>query len=133
MQYWSIIFDLFKLLKFKKKISILIVEDTSTDADLLRRYVEKAGKKADVVSTAEEARGALINKQYSIVFIDIRLPLMDGIDLIKFINDNNPKVKNVIIVGEVNDLIALPKGLFVSLIIKPVNLSAIIQTLKVLG
>lgn len=133
MEWIQLALDAIRSIKFKKKVSILIIEDTITDADLLRRYIENAGRKADVVNSAEEGKGALLNKKYSIVFIDIRLPLMDGIALIKYISDNNPDVKNVIIVGEVGDLVNLPKGLFTSIIIKPVNSISVNLALNVLG
>lgn len=117
---------------FKAKSKILVIEDNNYDATIIRQYLEDIGKTCKIVTTAEEAKGALINEKYRIIFTDIRLPLMGGIDLIKYIKERYPFVRNIIVLGEVHDLYKFPNGVFVSIIVKPVTLASIRETIKTL-
>ena len=57
---------------------VLIVEDNPVNQRLARLQVERLGFAADVVSSGEEALGAVERLTYAVVLMDCQMPGMDG-------------------------------------------------------
>jgi signal transduction histidine kinase len=57
---------------------ILVVDDESTVADVLREILEIAGHEVDVAGSGESALRRLAGAQYDILLSDMRMPGMDG-------------------------------------------------------
>jgi CheY-like chemotaxis protein len=66
----------------RKRFRILIVEDNPLDADLLRECLRYYGLTAVVAHTAEGAQDLLTTNGYKLFFVDMRLTLMEGWDLV---------------------------------------------------
>jgi len=64
---------------FSGPVSILLVEDNPINQFVSKKIFQKIGADVDVVSTGNEAIRALEKKKYSLVFMDIQMPGMDGI------------------------------------------------------
>ena len=62
---------------------ILIVEDSPMVQKLFRRALEKHGFKADVSENGREALEFVANTQYDLIFTDLNMPFINGIDFIK--------------------------------------------------
>jgi DNA-binding response OmpR family regulator len=58
--------------------NILIVDDEADLRDLFRKALQDVGYRADVASTAAEARELLEKHRYQLVIVDWRLPDGDG-------------------------------------------------------
>ncbi|KIL37210.1 hypothetical protein SD71_00255 [Cohnella kolymensis] len=83
-------------------IRVLIVEDEPPIARSLKRMIEGHHNSFAVVSMAmngREAVGFLEREQVDVVFTDIRMPLMDGIELMSHLNITNPDILKVAISG----------------------------------
>jgi len=63
----------------------LIIEDDRTSRLLLERSLQKRGQIAIAVASAEEAIRALDAKFYPLILLDIGLPGMNGLDLIRLL------------------------------------------------
>ncbi|WP_339316067.1 PAS domain S-box protein [Paenibacillus sp. FSL R10-2734] len=61
-------------------MSILIAEDHPVNQQLMRAYLKKRGYVPDIASNGEEAVRAVLSKDYDLVFMDIQMPIMDGIE-----------------------------------------------------
>ncbi|WP_228745374.1 PAS domain S-box protein [Paenibacillus sp. S150] len=61
-------------------LSILIAEDHPVNLQLLQAYLKKRGYTADVALNGEMAVEAVRSRPYDLVFMDIQMPLMDGIE-----------------------------------------------------
>lgn len=61
-------------------LSILVAEDHPVNLRLLQAYLKKRGYDSDVASNGEMAVEAVLTGQYDLVFMDIQMPLMDGIE-----------------------------------------------------
>lgn len=59
---------------------ILIAEDNAINQKLLLQILKKMGYTADVVSNGLEALQALSRLHYDLVFMDIQMPVMDGLE-----------------------------------------------------
>jgi len=57
---------------------ILVVEDNPINQKILVRLLERRGLTVDTVSNGRDAVGMVLNKHYSIVFMDCQMPEMDG-------------------------------------------------------
>jgi signal transduction histidine kinase len=69
----------------KSSLEILIVEDDKINRLLAIRFFEKMGFSPDAVINGQEAVNYLVKKQYDIVFMDIQMPIMDGLEATKII------------------------------------------------
>lgn len=72
---------------------ILIIEDDSFIRDLYKRQLDLAGFQTDAVGLGEEGLMALKTNMYDLVLLDIMLPHMNGLDVLKQIKGDE-KHKN---------------------------------------
>ncbi|KAI7253357.1 hypothetical protein KC345_g11384, partial [Hortaea werneckii] len=61
-------------------LSILIAEDHPVNLQLLQTYLKKRGYSSDVALNGEQAVQAVLSRHYDLVFMDIQMPVMDGIE-----------------------------------------------------
>lgn len=64
---------------YSDSICLLIAEDHPVDCQLMVHLLEQLGYHPDLVHNGIEAIEAISNKNYDIVFMDIDMPIMDGI------------------------------------------------------
>src|SRR4030043_2461892 len=78
---------------------ILIVDDDENIRKVLVAILEDEGYAVESVGTARKAIEATKRKFYNVALIDIRLPDMDGTDLLLRIRDTIPRIRKIIITG----------------------------------
>lgn len=66
-----------------ERSNILVVDDEEVMRSLLRDVLSEAGYKVDAVSCGEEAIGKIQQGQFSIVITDLKMPGMNGIEILK--------------------------------------------------
>jgi DNA-binding NtrC family response regulator len=79
--------------------SILIVDD---DKSILRVFTRVLGRKGYCVSTAEtgrEAKEKLETNRYDAALIDVRLPDMEGTDLLPQMVETSPRMVKIVFTG----------------------------------
>jgi CheY-like chemotaxis protein len=111
--------ELFQKLTASEKV--LLVEDNIADAELCKELLEAHHFTTKVVGTAEDAIEQLNLHQYDILLVDLTLPAMSGIDLIKYCQRKFPDLPCVIVSGRSNlDNIAEELKVFMA-ITKPIE------------
>lgn len=60
-------------------LRILIAEDNAVNQKVLTRMLAQLGYRADVVENGLEALQAVAERRYDLIFMDIRMPEMDGL------------------------------------------------------
>jgi CheY-like chemotaxis protein len=60
--------------------SVLIADDNAVNALLVSRALSAAGFRVDTAGTGAEALERIGENDYSVVFMDIRMPVMDGLE-----------------------------------------------------
>ncbi|HET9700686.1 MAG TPA: CHASE domain-containing protein [Burkholderiales bacterium] len=61
-------------------LHVLVVEDSPVNQKLMRLMMKKMGYSADLAANGREALEALRLKRYDLVFMDLQMPEMDGIE-----------------------------------------------------
>lgn len=64
------------------KKTILVIDDDKSILRTFSRILEKAGYKTEIAETGKEAIEKTKNRHYDLALVDIRLPDMDGTDLL---------------------------------------------------
>ena len=83
----------------RPQVKILIAEDNQINQKVLLKMLEKEGYHADIASDGNEVLEALKQTTYDIIFMDIHMPEMDGIEVTKRIKEWMPAEKQPFIVA----------------------------------
>jgi two-component system, NtrC family, response regulator AtoC len=75
---------------------VLIVDDERTLARAMKAFLDESGYVAEVAGTAEHAIELLPTLRPEVVFTDVRLPGMSGIDLLRRIREFDPAIPVII-------------------------------------
>jgi CheY-like chemotaxis protein/predicted transcriptional regulator len=83
----------------KARPSVLLVDDDETIRKALTRTLSKEGFNVDSATNGKHALEKSQLAHYDVALVDIRLPDMDGIILLRMLKDESPEIKVIIITG----------------------------------
>jgi len=72
----------------KRKLRILVADDNLTNQKLIGLYLKKLGEEADFAENGKQVLELLEKKEYNLIFLDIQMPIMDGVQTIKELKSN---------------------------------------------
>lgn len=78
---------------------ILCVDDEAIILDSFRRILVLDGYSIDTVETGQEALGLIQARHYDFVFTDLRMPAMDGVEVVKAVKHMRPDIDVIIVTG----------------------------------
>lgn len=115
-----------------KNAKILIAEDNELGRANLSELLESCGYEVTAVEDGRQAREAFIEGKYDLVLTDLKMPHVDGLQLLEFIQEINPK--NIVIIitghGSVNTAVeAMKLGAF-DFITKPLKDDLVTLTIE---
>ena len=70
-----------------QKKRILLLEDDVTLNETVTEYLEEQGYEVDSVENGEEAMDKIYENNYDLLLLDVKVPLMNGFDLLKEIRE----------------------------------------------
>ncbi len=82
-------------LEFDSPTKILVAEDNPMNQRVIAAFLTNLGAECDIVADGREAVAALRVTEYSLVLMDIQMPVLDGLTAIRFIRSGatpNPQV-----------------------------------------
>lgn len=115
-----------------RKPSILVVDDDYSIRKTLTAILEEKGYNVEAAETGKEAMEKAKTRFYNLALLDIRLPDMDGVELLTEMKETKPKMVKIMLTGYPslqNAVEALNKGAN-AYIIKPVNIDKMLATIK---
>lgn len=71
-------------------LPVLVVDDNAENCDILARMLREIGAEVSVASNGAEALNQLALRKVDIVFMDIRMPVMDGLTALKRMRSDLP-------------------------------------------
>ena len=115
-----------------KHPKILVVDDDENIRRTMKAKLEKEGYQVDVAISGSAAIQKTQRKAYNIAILDIWLPDMEGVELLKLIRDDVPRTRKIMVTGYPsmqNAIAALNKNADAYLI-KPVEIDSLLTTVK---
>jgi DNA-binding NtrC family response regulator len=115
-----------------EKKSILIVDDDKTLLTSLAQILTNEGYQVDTADTGQKAIEKSKTQFYHLALLDIKLPDMEGTQLLTAIEDTTPKMMKIIITGYPsldNAVEAVNKGAD-GYVIKPIDTNKLLDTVK---
>jgi DNA-binding NtrC family response regulator len=125
------------LLTFTSKLytimaKILIIDDEKSIRKTLREILEYENFKVDEAADGAEGIALATKENYSLILCDIKMPKMDGMEVLEKIQKSNPDVPVVMISGHgtiETAVDAVKKGAF-DFIAKPLDLNRLLVTVR---
>ena len=111
---------------------ILIIDDEPSIRTTLKIFLEREGYEADSAETAMQAHELLEGRSYDIVFSDIIMPKISGVEFLDKIKQTLPDVPVVMMTGEPSvetAVMALQRGAF-DYLNKPIQKSDLLKAVK---
>ncbi|MFW7526446.1 response regulator [Vibrio ostreicida] len=71
------------------RFSVLLVEDIHLNQVVARKMLTMFNAEVSAVNNGKECLDALEHQQFDIIFMDIQMPVMDGLEAIRFIKERN--------------------------------------------
>jgi len=111
---------------------ILVVDDDENIRNTMKAILEDEGYLVDTAASGGEAIQKTQKTTYNIALLDIRLPDMEGVELLKLIKEGVPRTRKIMVTGYPsmqNAINALNKNADAYLI-KPVDIENLLATVK---
>jgi DNA-binding NtrC family response regulator len=111
---------------------ILIVDDDDTIRSTMKAILEDEGYEVDLADSGKEGVKKAEKTSYNIALLDIRLPDMEGVELLKLMKPAVPRTRKIMVTGypsTQNAIEALNKNADAYLI-KPVDIEKLLNTIK---
>jgi DNA-binding NtrC family response regulator len=115
-----------------KQARILIVDDDENIRKTMKAILEDEGYMVDSAASGKEAVEKTNNVQYNLALLDIRLPDMEGVELLKLMKDNLPRTRKIMITGypSMQNAISAVNKKADAYLIKPVDVEKLLETVK---
>jgi len=116
-----------------EKKSILIVDDEESIREIFRRILEVNGYNVETAETGLQAVEKFKEKYYNLSLLDIRLPDMEGTELLNKLHKQSPKTMKIMVTGYPtleNAMKSLNIGAD-AYVVKPVDPSELVKTINV--
>jgi len=116
----------------ENKPRILIVEDDENIRKTMKNILQQKGYETDTAKTGREAEEKAKTRFYNLALLDIKLPDMEGTQLLAKLHENTPKMVKIMVTGYPsleNAMEALNQGAdaYVTKPVKPAKLLALIK------
>jgi DNA-binding NtrC family response regulator len=118
--------------RMDKHPKILVVDDDETIRTTMKAILQDEGYAVDLAGTGKEAIQKTTEKNYNVALLDIRLPDMEGVELLKLLKDGIPRTRKIMVTGYPsmqNAISALNKNADAYLL-KPVDVEKLLATVK---
>jgi two-component system response regulator (stage 0 sporulation protein F) len=79
---------------------ILVVDDDAGMRDVLREHVTRMGYSVETAANGAEALAAILCQRPDLVLLDLRMPGMNGLDVLKQIQDIDKTIPVMMVSGE---------------------------------
>jgi CheY-like chemotaxis protein len=114
------------------KIRILLVDDEKDFVDTLSQRMQMRDLSADIALNGEEALEQLNRQSPDVMVLDLRMPGVDGMDVLRRVKKEHPNVQVIMLTGqgsEKDEIEARRLGAF-DYLEKPVNIDTLVSRIR---
>ncbi|WJH36592.1 ATP-binding protein [Paenibacillus sp. CC-CFT747] len=83
----------------QKGLSILVAEDNEVNRLVLQKMLEKLGQRVRLVENGKEAVEEAVRNRYDLIFMDVRMPVMSGLEATRLLKEKLPPEGRPVIVA----------------------------------
>jgi DNA-binding NtrC family response regulator len=118
-----------------KKITILVVDDESSIREAFSDWLKQDGYEVETAGDGLAALAKIKEKHYDIMLIDVKMPQMDGITLLKKLRENDADTAVVMMTayGAIQDAVEAMKLGAHDYLVKPFELEELSLTIEKLA
>jgi len=111
---------------------VLIVEDDLTQREMLSGFLRDLGVETAEAGNGKEALKILASRQFDVVITDLRMPEMDGKELLRLVATVNPEIKVVLVTafGTVQSAVESLKAGASDYLLKPLDLDEVEHVIR---
>lgn len=112
--------------------NVLVVDDDDSIRDMVVTILRQAGFAADAAASGEEALSRLDMSHYSAVVLDVRMPGMSGIEVLRQMASRGRQTRSVVLMtaGTEALLDQAPPDLVHAKLRKPFNISDVVEAVR---
>ena len=106
---------------------ILVVDDDANARDIFEQKLEHSGHDVETAESAEDALGKVKKVNPDIIITDLRMPGMNGLQLLEKVKSAMPQVDVIVVTGheDMNSAVTAMKSGAFDYVVKPVNLKEV--------
>ena len=112
--------------------SILVIDDDVSFCMLLNTFLTRKGYEVSTAYSIEEAKQLFDETKFNLILTDVRLPDGDGVEILKYVKDENPAIQVILMTGYTDiktAVSAMKLGAF-DYVAKPINSDQILDTIQ---
>lgn len=111
---------------------IIIIDDDESIRKILATILEEEGYTVDTANTGKEGINKTNDNCYNLALIDMKLPDIEGIDLLLKIKDTTPRMRKIIITGfpTIQNAMEAVNRRADAFILKPFEVEKVLQTIR---
>lgn len=115
-----------------QKYKILIVDDDDTIRSTMKAILEDEGYDVDCAPNGKEAIKKTHEQIYNLALLDIRLPDMEGVELLKLMKDSVPRMRKIMVTGfpSLQNAVEAVNRNADAYLIKPVDIEQLLATVR---
>ena len=115
-----------------KQARILIVDDDESIRTTLKAILEDEGYFVNTAASGKEAIQKTQETAYNLTLLDIRLPDIEGVELLKLLKENIPRTRKIMLTGypSIQNAVAAVNKNADAYLIKPVDIEKLLATVK---
>ena len=115
-----------------QKYKILIVDDDDTIRSTMKAILEDEGYDVDSAANGKEAIKKTKEQTYNLALLDIRLPDMEGVELLKLMKDPVTRMRKIMVTGfpSLQNAVEAVNRNADAYLIKPVDIDKLLATVR---
>ncbi|PJR04600.1 sigma-54-dependent transcriptional regulator [Avrilella dinanensis] len=112
--------------------NILVIDDDVSFCMLLNTFLTRKGFAVSTAYSIEEAKQLFDQTKFQLILTDVRLPDGDGVEILKYVKEENPMIQVILMTGytDIKTAVnAMKLGAF-DYVAKPINSDQILDTIQ---
>ncbi|MCR4956404.1 MAG: response regulator, partial [Lachnospiraceae bacterium] len=118
-----------------KDMNVLVVDDNKVNVKVTLGLLKRTEVKADVAYSGEECLEKVAKKKYDMIFLDHRMPIMDGVETVHHIRENQGPNQNTVVIALTANVVAGAKKMYLEegfngFLSKPIDVTKLEKTIQ---